>query len=437
MASPTVLFILAFLLCLPQANLVDRAKEVAQALNDSKFDAVLAQFDDAMLKALPKASLEKSFVGLHKQLGDLKQTGKSRQVKADPYEVVFIECEFERGKLEMKLVFDKEQKIAGLAMLPAGTYSVPKYAKPNEIVNREASIGKGILNLPGTLMLPKSASADAPVPVVVLVHGSGPQDRDETIGPNKPFLDLSHGLAARGIAVLRYEKRTRQYASVLALQVGSMTVKEEVIDDVVMAVSYLKAQPEIDKKRIYIAGHSLGGMLMPRIAARTADAAGYINLAGSSRPLEDSILQQTEELMKKQPELSDEEKAEFEKLKKQIAQVKSDDLKRETPAKDLPLGVPAAYWLDLRGYQPAESAKSITKPVLLIHAGRDYQVTEEDWKIWEAALKDRTNCTLRVFPKLNHLFMTGEGRSDPKEYLQEGHVDEELIAAIAEWIGKH
>ncbi len=130
------------------------------------------------------------------------------------------------------------------------------------------------------------------MPVVVLVHGSGPQDRDESIGPNKPFLDLSHGLAARGIAVLRYEKRTRQYGAAMVAQANSLTVKQETIDDVTYAIEYLKTQPEIDQKRMFIAGHSLGGMLLPRIAKRTPEAAGYIGLAGCSRPLEDTMVQQ-------------------------------------------------------------------------------------------------------------------------------------------------
>ncbi len=431
------MYLILSLLLIAQVNLVDRSKQVAQMLDKNEHAAVVAQFDEGMQKALPQPSLEKTWSALHKQFGSLKQTGKSRQVKADPYEVVFIECEFERGKLELKLVYDKSEKIAGMFMLPVGSYSVPKYARPDEIVNREASIGKGILNLPGTLMLPKSASQEAPVPVVVLVHGSGPQDRDETIGPNKPFLDIAHGLAARGIATLRYEKRTRQYSTLLAMQAGSLTVKQETIDDVVYALEYLKSQPEIDKQRIFIAGHSLGGMLLPRIAQRTPTAAGYIGLAGSSRPLEDLILQQTQEILSKQAKLSDEEQQELDKLKKQVALVKSPDLKRETPASDLPLGIPAAYWLDLRGYRPAEEAKSIDKPLLLIQAGRDYQVTSEDWQLWQAALKDRSNCTLRVLDNLNHLFMAGEGRSQPQEYMQEGHVDPTLIDVMAEWIREH
>lgn len=428
---------LLFLIWLfPQSNLVDRSKEVAKALDKSAYESVFAQFDEAMQKSLPKEKLETTWGMIHKQMGDLKDTGKARQVKADPFEVVFVECQFEQGKLELKLVYDKSEKIAGLFLLPAGSYTVPNYARPDQIVNREASIGKGLLNLPGTLMLPKAASAQQPVPVVVLVHGSGPQDRDETIGPNKPFLDIAHGLAARGIAVLRYEKRTRQYATIMAMQAASLTVKQETIDDVVYAFDYLKKQPEIDPKRIYVAGHSLGGMLLPRIAARTPDAAGYIGLAGSTRPLEDLIWQQTEEILSHQATLGEDEKAELEKLKAQVALVKSPDLTKDTPAADLPLGIPAAYWLDLRNYKPAEESKAITKPILLIQAGRDYQVTDEDWKLWQAALKDQPNVRFQKLDKLNHLFMTGEGRSQPKEYMAEGHVDEELIELLAKWISE-
>ena len=118
--------LLALLLLLPQTNLVDRSKEVAGSLDKNEFEAVVAQFDEAMQKALPKDALEKTWNLLHKQIGSLKKTGKSRQVKSDPYEVVFVECEFERGKLELKLVYDKAEKIAGMFMLPAESYAVPK-----------------------------------------------------------------------------------------------------------------------------------------------------------------------------------------------------------------------------------------------------------------------------------------------------------------------
>ncbi len=148
----------------------------------------------------------------------------------------------------------------------------------------------------------------------------------------------------------------------MAQQAASLTVKQETIDDVAYALEYLKVQPEIDPKQIVITGHSLGGTLLPRIAQRTPAAAGYISLAASSRPLEDSILDQLRERLASQPTPSPEDQAEFAAVSKQVALVKSPELKKETPSSDLPLGVPASYWLDLRNYNPAEEAKSITKP---------------------------------------------------------------------------
>jgi dienelactone hydrolase len=111
----------------------------------------------------------------------------------------------------------------------------------------------------------------------VLVHGSGPQDRDETIGPNKPFRDLAWGLASQGIAVLRYEKRTKKHAMKLVLIKNTITVKQETIDDALAAVALLRKTERIDPNRIFVLGHSLGGMLIPRIGARDPDVAHWIS----------------------------------------------------------------------------------------------------------------------------------------------------------------
>src|SRR5262249_57372826 len=118
-----------------------------------------------------------------------------------------------------------------------------------------------------------------PFPGVGLAHGSGPNDRDETIAQNKPFKDLALGLASRGIAVLRYDKRTKVYPAKMAGLAG-LTVKDEVVDDAIAAASMLRSQPRIDPARVFVLGHSLGGMLVPRIAAADAKLAGVIVMAG-------------------------------------------------------------------------------------------------------------------------------------------------------------
>jgi uncharacterized protein len=366
----------------------------------------------------------------------VKKLGATRHEKIANYDAIFVTCVFERGDLDIKFVFDPTDKVAGFFLVPSGQYRPPAYARPDAVVSREVTVGNGLLNLSGTLMLPSLATKQQPVPAVILVHGSGPHDRDETIGPNKPFLDLAYGLSARGIAVLRYEKRTKQHALSMVLIANSLTVREETIDDVVAAVEVLKHQAEIDSQRIFILGHSLGGMLLPRIAERIDAVAGFVGLAASARPMEDLILEQTEEILKGVQGLTPEESAEFEKLKAQVARVKSVDLSTKTPASDLPLGIPAAYWLDLRDYQPAIAAKAIKRPMLLLQGGRDYQVTVADLQLWRSAMVDRPNCTFREYPTLNHLFMSGTGRSVPAEYMREGHVDEQVIEDIANWLGK-
>jgi alpha-beta hydrolase superfamily lysophospholipase len=95
---------------------------------------------------------------------------------------------------------------------------------------------------------------------------------------------------------------------------------------------------------------------------------------------------------------------------------------------------PVSYWLDLRGYSPPETAKELKQPLLILQGERDYQVTIEDFKRWTAALSAKSNVTFKSYPSLNHLFITGTGRSTPSEYDQAGHVDERVVQDIAAWI---
>ena len=224
-------------------------------------------------------------------------------------------------------------------------------------------MGTGKWSLPGTLTLPRGKG---PFPAVVLLHGSGPNDRDETIGPNKPFRDLAWGLASRGIAVLRYEKRTKQHRAEIAAMVDKLTVEEETVMDALAAVSLLRNTPEIDKSRIFVLGHSLGGMLIPRIGLRDRDIAGFVIMAGSSRPFEDILYEQYEYIFNLDNKLTDYEKKHLKQVKVQVEMVKSSKLTKDTSSTLLPLGIPASYWLDLRNYDPAKEAVKLTGPILIL-----------------------------------------------------------------------
>lgn len=414
-------------------GLVEKSREFLARMVAGKMEEAVAPFDATMREKMPAADLTKIWEQLRTLHGDFRGAPQVRREKFQKYRLVFLTLEFQRGKLEMKVVWDEADKIAGLFVLPAGKYESPKYADPTKFESREVTIGRGLLNLPGSLTTPPGVG---PFPAVVLIHGSGPHDRDETIGPNKPFRDLAEGLASRGIAVLRFEKRTKAHPLDPVFLSGKITVKEETIDDAVAAFAVASQDSVVDSRRIFVLGHSLGGMLIPRLAQRLPEARGFISLAGSTRPLEDSVLMQVKYLTALDGKVDADETKAIAEIEKQVALVKSKELDAATPATGLPLGIPPAYWLDLRGYEPGEEAKRIKKPMLFLQGERDYQVTLDDFAGWKKPLADRGDVVFKTYPQLNHLFHSGEGKSTPGEYAQAGHIEEEVVRDIAEWVGK-
>ena len=143
--------------------------------------------------------------------------------------------------------------------------------------------------LNGLLAIPKETNKL--IPAVISVHGSGPSNMDEQIGNNYPFKDLAEGLSEKGIAVLRYDKRTLVYGKEMKSDAG-LSVKEEVIEDAILAADLLRKDTRIDANKIFIIGHSLGGMLAPRIDAEGGNFAGVIIMGGSPRKFEEILMDQ-------------------------------------------------------------------------------------------------------------------------------------------------
>jgi len=408
------------------------AREFVTLLSKEEFTAAVKRFDPTVSAALPPAKLEGVWKSLLTQVGSLKRQLSTRAEVTLGYDVVFVSCEFDKSPLDVKVVFNNSKEIAGLFFVPTPPkLETPPPSASESSTDREVLIGEGQWALHGTLSLPNAAGH---YPAVVLVHGSGPNDRDETIGPNKPFRDLAQGLTARGIAVLRYEKRTREHAIQLAPLKESLTVKEETIDDALLAASLLRRTDRVDPTKIFILGHSLGGMLITRIGILDSTVAGFIIMAGSSRALEDVILDQVTYLFSLDGAMTEDKKAQLDAIKMQVARVKEPTLSSATPSSELPLGIPAKYWLDLRGYNPPEFAKGLKAPLLFLQGERDYQATMEDFAGWKQRLSSKSNVTFKSYPKLNHLFIRGEGRSTPSEYNVPGQVATEVIADIASWI---
>jgi dienelactone hydrolase len=416
-------------------GLTARAKQFIDFLAKEDFANATKNFDATMAKVLPEEKVRELWTTLNKQVGAYKKQVATRTDKAGKYDVVFVTCEFERMSLDAKIVFDNQQQITGLFFLPAEKaegYTSPDYVSKDFFIEKEVTVGTGDWALPATLTLPKG---DGPFAAVVLVHGSGPHDRDETIGRNKPFRDLAWGLASQGIAVLRYEKRTKQHPEKLKTLADHFTVKEEVTDDALAAVALLKKSEKINPQKIFVIGHSLGGYVLPRIGKGDSSIAGLISLAGATRPLEDVLLEQYNYIYSLDGKVTDEEQKELEKTKAEIARVKSPNLK--TNDKDLVFGGPASYWLDLRGYNPPQLAETLKQPMLILQGEKDYQVTMQDFANWKAALAKRKNVEFKSYANLYHLFIETADKPAPANYEKAGHVARYVIDDIAAWIKRY
>lgn len=341
---------------------------------------------------------------------------------AGPNTVVTIPVEFATQGINFLFGINPAGQVSGMFFNPgAVTWQRPPYSKAGAFTERELAVGSGQYKLPATLTVPTGAG---PFPALVLVHGSGPNDRDETIGSSKVFKDLAEGLASRGIAVLRYEKRTRLYPGLAGS--ASFTLEEETVDDAAEAAALARAQKEIDPARVYLLGHAIGGYAAPRIAARDGKLAGIILLAANARHLEDVVLEQSQ--------TAGLTAARIEAIKAQVARVKA--LEQADTGAPPVMGSPVAYWLDLKGYDAPAEAKKLAVPLLVLQGERDSQVTMTDFALWKAALAARSNTTLKSYPALNHLFVPGEGKSTEAEYRKPGHVAPEVVDDIAAFILK-
>ena len=276
------------------------------------------------------------------------------------------------------------------------------------------------------------------LPAVVLVHGSGPSNMDGKVGNNYPFKDLAEALAERGIAVLRYDKRTFVYGKEMRNDTG-LSVKEETIEDAILAANFLRKDLRIDGNKIFIIGHSMGGMLAPRIDAEGGNFAGIIIMAGSPRKLEEIIITQNNDVLNSLNM--------FLKMiaRKQIEALSSKfnniyNLNDEEAKSTKVLGkYVRAYYLKEMGEHPSTNyLKALDKPVLILQGDKDFQVSlEKDFDGYKKILGDTRNVTFKLYPNLNHLFMPsvyGEILKAKKEYKVAQRIDKQVIKDVSEWI---
>jgi dienelactone hydrolase len=413
------------------------ARLIIAQLVDRQFGKVTAQYDERLAQALPVDKLTASWDGLIGQAGEFKSITAVEQEERSGYHVVYATCAFAKRDLILVLAFNAKGQFGSFTSMPPAArmpWKPADYVKPETLEERAITVRTGHWELPGTLSLPQGAG---PFPAVVLVHGSGPNDQDETFGPNKTFKDLAWGLAAHSVAVLRYTKRTRQYGAKSGDDLTAFTVKEEAMDDARSAVAMLAAMPEINPKQIYLLGHSEGGYLGPRMATGNAQIAGLIVMAGNTRPIEELVVEQVRYEANLNGPVTPEGQKAIDRAENSAKEFRNPELKPGMTVDLFGAPLPASYILDLRGYHPTEAAAALNIPILVLQGARDYQVTSPDFDGWKKALGAKPNVSFKLYPDLNHLFMPGSGPSSPAEYMKPNHVPEQVIADIAAWIAAH
>jgi uncharacterized protein len=312
--------------------------------------------------------------------------------------------------------------------------AVTAQALPAGVTEREITV-PGPVPLPGTLTIP---GGKGPFPAVILVHGSGPGDRDETILENKPFRDIAWGLAQQGVMVLRYDKRAHVQPMWYANRV--FTVYEEAVQDALSALTLLRSEPETNRQHTFMLGHSLGGMLAPRIATMDGKLAGVIIAAGATRMhLPEQMDRQYAYIQSISGADSDKVKAARKQLEPILARVRALKPADTTDANPIPGlgGTGPRYWLDLAGYDPAVVMRDLHIPALVLQGMRDYQVPPDQLDDWLTVLGPRRDVTVKRYPALTHLFIAGTGTPGPAEYSTPGHVDLQMINDLAGWIKAH
>ena len=308
------------------------------------------------------------------------------------------------------------------------------------MIEEKIIVGEGTqYPLKGCLTLPTDVSN--PVPAVVFVHGSGSSNMDEKVGKLTPFRDLAHGLAAHGIASVRYDKRTFAHAFKLLRDKSlTVTVKEETIEDAILAAELLRGDPRMDPANIFIIGHSMGAMLAPRIDKEGGNYRGLILLAGTPRRLEEVMVEQNNEVLAEMKGLA---RRLVEKQMKKLNgtfdglyEMSDEDAKK----KKLGGGVTLYYFKEM-GEPPVESyLKNLKKPILVMQGEKDFQVkADTDFRLYKELLADHPNASFILYENLNHAFVPsvyGSISKAKQEYGVEQHIGENVIADIARWIAQ-
>lgn len=340
-----------------------------------------------------------------------------------------------------------EQKITLPNRPQEPVFPYPYHSEEVRFPNDEAGI-----ELAGTLTLPKQGEK---FPAVILISGSGPQDRDETFMTHKPFLVLADVLTKQGIAVLRYDDRgfgesTGNHASATSIDFAT---------DAAAAVAFLQAHEKIDHEHIGLIGHSEGGLIAPIVAAGNDDIAFIVLLAGPGVPGLDIQKQQIQSLapaMGLSPEQLEEEQNNIDQiaaivrehnLGEEVAEKLTSFFLSKMPEGNTFQGMPKDQFIRLQlaelnrpwykyfiDHNPAEYLQNVDIPILAINGSRDVQVAPENLEYIREATLHNHQVTITEYEGMNHLFQTCSSCLMSEYSTIETTISEVVLEDLSSWI---
>ena len=412
-----------------------QADQFMADLTAEKYDSVAATFTPEVAAQLNAGMLKQVWTGVGAQLGGYKSHSYSKFIQADTVLTYIYLVQFKNMNLRALVSYNPAGKVNGFFFRPQEQektekpkYRLPPYVDTTAFIETDFA-APGTPAVPASQVVPKGLG---PAPVVLLVPGSGPLDRNETVLENQPFKDIAWGLGSNGIASVRFDNRSYIVGMDKTVE---LDLHSYLLDDIASLLAYIRSQPKIfDTTRIYLAGHSLGGIIAPLAARADGRLAGIIMISAPARTMTDVVIDQFEYL----GSLEGDTAGSYVKTQIEMAKEACRKIKERTFPKDqMFIFASGRVWYDLLDNDNVTSAKMLTIPMLLLWGVRDYQVIDKDWEIWRTTLSGRANVTFKRYDDLNHLYQPGTGKATNTEYMtNSAPVDLRVIQDIAAWIKK-
>jgi hypothetical protein len=430
---------------IPKEQHLERAQALFTLLRLTEYESIIKQCDTSALKvsALQLGQKWKKTADL---LGDFQKIIATTFEQFATGELVTIEAGFERVTLDVKFSFTEQHLLNGIAFAPTQPkYRTPKYAQLDSIREEVITVNTGKYILPGLLTLPKNLAPTAKIPLAILLHGAGAEDKDRTSGPLKPSRDLALGLATEGIASIRYDKRTKLYP-LKGNDAEQFTVNDEVIDDAVSAIERVrelaaKEYPQLDASKIIIVAPNLASTLVPRINDRDVAknvfakrVAGAVLIAANAQRWHETLLSRFKRAFMLDGGINADERRVLTTLEREITLATSSTLSLKTPADKLPFNLPASFWLDLRSYNHVQALKNTSLPLLFLHGEKDSYMAFDEFTTLKSQFSNTSTAEFKSYPNLVNLLIPKPSDDETNE--KPANIPAEVVSDIAQWIKK-